>query len=141
VPISNLITTPYDLPWGSGVYAKIQAINAYGTSDESDPGNGAVILTNPDKPINLANDPSQTTGTQISLTWAEGIANGGAPVLDYKVWSDQAENIYVPLIEGLQNIEFIATGLSVGFTYNFKVQARNEYDFSDYSDVVTILAA
>ena len=36
---------------------------------------------------------------------------------------------------------FTATGLSAGSTYKFKVQSENDYDFSDYSNEVVILAA
>jgi hypothetical protein len=98
-------------------------------------------LTNPDSPINLDEDRTITTGTQIGLVWVKGTDNGGSPVLDYKLWSDQAENDYIPLDEGVTDLFFTATGLSVGFTYNFKVQSRNSFGFSDYSSIVTILAA
>jgi hypothetical protein len=60
IPIANLITNPFSLPWGSSVYAKITATNAYGNSEESDSGNGAIILTEPDAPINLVDVPAVT---------------------------------------------------------------------------------
>ena len=44
---------PYSLEWGVGVYAKVIAINIYNDSIESLEGNGAVITTTPDAPINL----------------------------------------------------------------------------------------
>jgi len=44
----------YQLSWGSSIYAKIIAYNYYGYSVESPKGNGAIILTYPDSPINLA---------------------------------------------------------------------------------------
>jgi hypothetical protein len=53
IPVATLRTTPYSLPWGSSVYAKAIAINLYGDSDQSDAGNGAIIITTPDAPINL----------------------------------------------------------------------------------------
>ena len=49
---------PYGLPWGSSVYAIVYASNIYGDSVDSDSGNGGVILTYPDNPVSLANDPS-----------------------------------------------------------------------------------
>jgi hypothetical protein len=50
------------LPWGSDIYATISAINDVGTSLPSIEGNGAKIITNPDAPLNVADDPSITLG-------------------------------------------------------------------------------
>jgi len=69
VLISDLMIAPYHLPWGSSVYAKVMAINSIGNSLVSDEGNGATILTIPDAPTDLANDPVVTTSSQIGLTW------------------------------------------------------------------------
>jgi hypothetical protein len=63
IPISTLKAAPYLLPWGSHVYAKIIATNAYGDSLESEAGDGAQILTVPDAPIGLSDVPSVTTST------------------------------------------------------------------------------
>lgn len=35
----------------------------------------------------------------------------------------------------------MVTGLSPGVTYEFKVESRNGYDFSSYSDTIQILCA
>jgi hypothetical protein len=45
--------TPFNLAWGSSISAKIIAYNAYGDSDYSELGNGAIITTYPDPPINF----------------------------------------------------------------------------------------
>lgn len=63
VPISRLRSNPYNLEWGSSVYVKVTAINSVGTSEESDQGNGAVILTVPDAPVDFMNDPLVTSAT------------------------------------------------------------------------------
>jgi hypothetical protein len=73
------------------------AINLYGYSDESLVGNGAIILTNPDAPINLAETISARTPTTITFSWENGAADGGAPVLDYLLTYDQSEDDYVVL--------------------------------------------
>jgi hypothetical protein len=39
--------------WGSSIYARIVATNILGSSYVSEEGNGAIILTYPDAPINL----------------------------------------------------------------------------------------
>jgi hypothetical protein len=74
---------PYNLEWGSSIYARLTATNIKGDSLESIEGNGAVIIRIPDAPINLANIPSITTGSQIGLSWDEGVNNGGTQVLDF----------------------------------------------------------
>ena len=53
VPVSTLKGGAFLLTWGSSVYAKVVAYNNYGDSGESEIGNGAIILTNPDPPINV----------------------------------------------------------------------------------------
>jgi hypothetical protein len=60
----------------------VVAHNLYGESAVSDSGNGAIILTVPDPPIDFQVDFTLKTRTSISLMWNEGY-NGGAPILDY----------------------------------------------------------
>jgi len=43
-----LTVSPYVLPWGSNVYAKVVAYNIYGDSTTSEPGFQAIILTVPE---------------------------------------------------------------------------------------------
>jgi hypothetical protein len=88
VQVSTLMASPYSLPWGSSIFAKISASNAYGDSSFSTSGNGAKIITYPDAPKSLANVPLTTTAYQIGLAWSAGDANGGSPVLDYKIVYD-----------------------------------------------------
>ena len=76
---------PYHLTWGSSIFAKVIAKNLIGNSVESLPGNGAIILTYPDVPINFVNIPSVTKSQQIGLTWNEGAQNGGSAVIDYTI--------------------------------------------------------
>jgi hypothetical protein len=54
IPVTVFRSSPYDLPWGSSIWAKFVATNIYGDSPDFSPeGNGAVITTTPDAPINL----------------------------------------------------------------------------------------
>lgn len=53
------------------------------------------------------------------MTWTEGLDNGGAPVLDYAIWSDQATDTWVMLAQGLTVYEYTATNLSPGLVYKF----------------------
>jgi hypothetical protein len=61
VPIASLRADPYYQPWGASIYAKVSATNLVGSSDYSSLENGAIILTIPDAPINLADDTLVTS--------------------------------------------------------------------------------
>ena len=67
--------------------------------------------------------------------------NGGTEVLDYQLWSDQATDVFMPVISNLAATSYLVTGLSVGDSYKFKVKARNAFGYSEFSEVVEILAA
>jgi hypothetical protein len=63
VPESVLRANPFNLAWGASIYVKVTAVNVKGTSPESAEGNGAVILTVPDAPVDLADSPTVTKAT------------------------------------------------------------------------------
>jgi hypothetical protein len=52
--VTILKDSPFNLPWGTNVFAKIVATNKYGDSGSSQAGYGAIITTYPDPPVNLA---------------------------------------------------------------------------------------
>ena len=45
------------------------------------------------------------------------------------------------LASGLVTPEYLATGLTFGITYEFKVESRNSYSYSPYSETLTLLCA
>ena len=53
IPASILHTSPYSLAWGTEVYAKVSASNIYGNSGLSLVGNGGILVSVPDAPVNL----------------------------------------------------------------------------------------
>jgi hypothetical protein len=57
IPVQSLKDSPFSLPWGASVWAKVVATNIKGSSTSTE-GNGAVIVTKPDTPLNLAEDPA-----------------------------------------------------------------------------------
>ena len=67
VPALTLIASPYSHPWGSSIYARVVAINIYGDSEVSEEGNGAIIVTKPDPPINFVEDYPLRTKSTIGL--------------------------------------------------------------------------
>lgn len=141
VPISTLLTAPYNLPWGSSIHARVSAINIVGSSITSASGNGAIILTNPNPPTSLANVASITSKSQIGLTWIPATFTGGTPVIDYQLTFSKDTGAYSVLVSNLLATSYTVTGMTSGSTYNFKVQARNSFGLSTFSNVVAILAA
>ena len=97
------------------------ATNAYGNSLESDLGNGAVILTEPDSPISFTERTSLREATSLGLQWMEGANNGGSAVLDYQISYDQGSGTWVTLATGILQKQYQAIGLTAGLTYQFKV--------------------
>jgi hypothetical protein len=86
--VQTLREEPFSLDWGDSVYATIIAVNDYGDSATSQPGNGAVIITYADAPINVAEIVELRTSSSISFSWSEGLANGGSEVTDYRISYD-----------------------------------------------------
>ena len=84
-PVSSLRSSPYSLQWGDSVYAKVFATNIYGNSLVSDEGNGAIITTTPDRPLNLVEDTVHRTKSTLGLTWSQAEFTGGTAIIDYRV--------------------------------------------------------
>ena len=80
--------------------------------------------------------------TQIGVTWYEVSDDGGRPVLDYRLWyAEGLASSYSVLAESLTDREYLLTGLTTGVWYKFKVQARNEIGYGDFSEELEIRAA
>jgi len=141
VPVTALRASPFSLEWGSSVFAKVVAINSYGNSDASAEGNGAVITTNPDAPVSLAENTSLRTKSQLALTWSAATFTGGATIEDYRISIAEQGGSYSVLATGLVTPEYTATGLTFGTTYEFKVESRNSYGYSALFDTITLLCA
>ena len=122
---------------GDSIFVKIVSVNVYGESQQSLAGNGALIQTIPDSPINLVNDASTSTGYLIKFTWTEGISNGGSKVIDYNIYYDQGLGVYVLLAQKVASTFFeTSTTLTPSVTYSFKLTSRNSVGSSDHSAVL-----
>jgi hypothetical protein len=60
IPVSVLRAEPFNTEWGSSIFVKVSANNMIGSGPFSVAGNGAIMLTIPDAPINLSNDEEVT---------------------------------------------------------------------------------
>lgn len=143
VTVTSLRASPFQLAWGSSIYARVIATNNLGSSIASDAGNGAVILTYPAEPLNLENNLDVTWATVIGLKWDEGVESGGTPVIDYTVFSrDSITLVWIERQVGVVGTAVTLDSFNPGTTYTFKVKSRNAFDFSElYSNEVSILAA
>lgn len=141
--MTDLMSDPFNLGLGVIVQAKVVAFNVIGDSLASLPGSGAVIAitVSPDPPISLARNNLLTSPTQITLTWQAGNSNGGYPVIDYRVSTDQATGNWQVIATGVTTKSFTMTPVTAGSTYNFKVESRTLFGYSGYSEVFPILAA
>lgn len=75
---------------GYKIYIKVQATNAYGVSEISDPGYNDGVEVIPDAPINLVNHPEITSDSVIGISWSDGLSDGDSPILDYRIVYDQS---------------------------------------------------
>ena len=140
--VANLRQNPFIIQWGSSIYARIIATNVYGSSKASEAGNGAVILTYPDAPINLAVNSDITVGSTVGLTWDEGAQNGGTTVLDYTVYSRSSQETDWSIRSTTVGTSVTLVNFNLGLTYSFKVQSRSAFNFSQgYSNEVSVLTA
>ena len=120
---ATLTQDPFDLDWGTNVYAKVIAINIKGESIASDAGNGGSILKAPDAPISVANIPAETSATAITLLWADAAENGGSSVIDYRVKYNNGDGTdnFVTLESNIVAQTYTANSLSTGITYKFQI--------------------
>jgi len=84
IPVVYLKASPFYIEWAAEVYAAVTAINDYGYSEESEPGNGANLQTNPDPPHSLIEVFEDRTASDVGLSWQPGF-DGGTPVTSYDI--------------------------------------------------------
>lgn len=53
------------------------------------------MVTQPDAPINVVEIVSIRTSTSITLSWSQGLSNGGLSVLDYTISYVMNNNIVI----------------------------------------------
>jgi hypothetical protein len=142
IPQSVFEASPYSLVLGDLVRAKVDATNVKGTSDASAVGGSATIIQVPDAPLTLTENTSERTPTSLGLQWTAGNSNGGSAILDYRVQSRAVGGTYSDLVTVDANtLSYVATSLTSGTTYEFRVYARNQFGDSLPSSELQLLAA
>ena len=141
VPVSALRASPFSLEWGTNVHTTVIAINAYGSSSESAAGNGAIITTTPGAPTSLTEVVAERTKSTLGLSWTAPVFTGGAVIIDYRINIAELGKSYTVAATGVTSTSYTVTGLTAGKTYELKVEARNSYDYSSSSSILTLLCA
>ena len=139
VPISVLISAPYNLPYGSEIWAKVSAQNIFGSSEAGE-GNGAIILTTPTAPEAYNYVPG-TTNTQVTIAWPTPYENGGSPIIDYTISYAKVGEDFQQLADSITANQYTATGLEKSQHYKFIVKARNAEGFGPYSEEVIVVVS
>lgn len=90
----------------------VQARNVINFSAYSSPIN-ILAAQIPDEPTDLVNVPEMTLATFIGLDWEAPVFDGGSPVIDYRVWYDDATNgdTWSVFASGITPTFFVAAGL------------------------------
>lgn len=140
MPFAALVGAPYNLPYGSSIFARVTASNSYGSSITSDAANGAIILDVPSV-VTVVNQAAGTSASKITIEWSEPAVEGGTPVIDYEIYYALPLEDYQVLASGVTDLTYTVEPLSTGLQYQFKVRARNAEGFGDFSPAVTILTA
>lgn len=142
VLLDRLAAEPYNIQLGYSIYIKVVATNAYGDSQISPPGNGAIMVHEPDAPILVLNMVGTTSDSVIGISWSNGPSNGDSPILGYRITYDQSTGNWAVLATDVSDMFYVTTApLQKGQTYKFKIQARNIVGYSEYSEEISIICA
>ena len=142
--MSEIISTTsgFGLTQGTLISLKVSAINSRGAGDFSDPNtSGAVVEIVPWQPSTTARRGSQTTETQLEVTWdyLTGLSTGGSTILSYELQLNTGSGFVEVVGDSLgdytQNSAIIKSGLISGFSYTFRYRARNVFGWGEYSQL------
>lgn len=96
------------------------ATNVKGDSIESQSGDGAIIITRPDAPINLLEDTSQRTKSTLAVTWEPAAYDGLSAVIDYTISIAEQGGSFSTLTTTTVTNHLIES-LDAGTTYEIKI--------------------
>jgi hypothetical protein len=98
------------------VRVKVIATNVKGDSLESSIGEGAIIITAPDAPINLVELTGFRDPTTLALAWSQGSANGASPVTEYRINIAEQGGVW-NVLDSTSSTTYTASSLTSGVTY------------------------
>lgn len=89
----------------------------------------------------MLEDTSERSASTIGLTWSEGSHDGGLAVEDYRINMAIQGGTYSVVASGIATTSYVVSGLVLGTTYEWTIEARNSDGFSLESSSITILHA
>lgn len=133
-------TRPYGLTVNTLVSVYISAKNSYGFGTASAVNSvGAKVRYTASAPA-TPTVGSTATDTQVLVTWTEltfGVDTGLVPITSYSLYADNgAGGTSNEIFTGLTT-SYLATGLTGGLSYKFKVKATNMYGAGAFSGELT----
>lgn len=140
IPVSVFKTEPYNQPWGASIYAIVSATNIKGESENSDEGNGCIIIYQPDPPIELMEDTQFRSQSTLGIKWTAPVEDGGTRILDYQIQRAELGGEFADLASSSYTGLYVVS-LDAGTIYRFRVRARNAYGYGDYSEEFQVLCA
>lgn len=71
----------------------------------------------------------------MTLVWEEGLSNGGSTVIDYRLsYDNNSGSDFLILENDILELQYDVVDLTEGLTYKFKLQARNTFGLSAYTE-------
>lgn len=140
VPMTVLADSPYGYGVNRVIVVQISAQNSYGYGTSSTPNSsGARLRTVPATP-STPTVGSTATDTQVLIEWTAldfGDESGYVGITSYDLYSDNGsgDDDYDE-ISSSNTTSYLATGLTGGIVYKFKVRATNMYGSGPFSDVL-----
>ena len=120
------------------MHAKVIAVNGQGESEESLPGSGAYLITSPNAPHSLAEDFTQRTKSTIGFVWSTPTNTGGADIIDYRISAALDSGDFSIIAQSVPSTMYTLRNVVPGQNIEVKVQARNQYGYSAFSDSLTL---
>jgi hypothetical protein len=144
IPMTSIISLT-GLAVDELIRAKVRAHNTNGWGAYSELNTaGATIETLPNQLSAPVADISASSNTEIALSWTgvSGTAAGGVnvAVLGYVLEWDAGANTWATH-QSVAGTTAVSSGLTGGYTYQYRVAAQNKYGVGPYSDHLSIVAA
>lgn len=75
----------------------------------------------------------------MGLSWDLG-SDGNSPIIDFRINIAELNGSF-SVLDTTTDSSYIATSLTAGVTYELKIEARNQFGYSTYSDTIQLLCA
>lgn len=99
-------------------------------------------MTKPDTPLNLSEVIIQRSAVSITISWSQGLSDGGRPVLDYRVkYALSTSDTFIIASDSILTNTYTINGLQAGQIYKVTVESRNFLYYSDASTPIVVLCA